>query len=99
MEWLLKIIDDFINGDAKKATEEYDCTDTMLGVFKVNAVSFIVSQWSQLPMEKITALQQPDMSMKLLRLRLHEAKAFEVKASASASWFQKLKASASASAS
>ena len=25
----------FINGDAKKATEDYDCTDTTLGVFKV----------------------------------------------------------------
>ena len=27
-------IDDFINGDAKKASEEYDRTDTMLGFFK-----------------------------------------------------------------
>ena len=25
---------DFINGDAMKATEEYDCTDKTRGVFK-----------------------------------------------------------------
>ncbi len=41
MEWILEIIDDFIDGDAKGATEEYmyDCTDTTQGVFKAYAVS------------------------------------------------------------
>ena len=40
MELLLAIIqvDDFIDGDAKEATEGYDCTDTTRGVFKAYAV-------------------------------------------------------------
>ncbi len=41
---LLGIIDDFIDGDGNEATEEYDCTDTMWGVFKVYAFfSYTVS--------------------------------------------------------
>ncbi len=39
MEWLMEIIDDFIDGDANEATEEYDCPDTMRVVFKAYAVS------------------------------------------------------------
>ncbi len=31
---------DFIDGDAKKATEECDCTDTRRGVFKACAFFF-----------------------------------------------------------
>ncbi len=36
-------IDDFISGNAKEATEESECADTMCGVFKVYAVSFTYS--------------------------------------------------------
>ncbi len=31
---------DFIGGDAKEATEEYDCIDTTRGVFKAYAFFF-----------------------------------------------------------
>ncbi len=34
---------DFIDGDAKKATEECDCPDTTRGVFKVYAFFYLVS--------------------------------------------------------
>ncbi len=30
---IIAIFDDFIDGDAKEATEEYDCTGTTQGVF------------------------------------------------------------------
>ncbi len=40
MEWILEIIDEFINGDAKEATKEYNCTDRTQCVFKVYAVSY-----------------------------------------------------------
>ncbi len=37
---VLGINDDFIGGDAKEATEEYDCTDMTQGVFKAYVVFF-----------------------------------------------------------
>ena len=44
MELLLEIIDDFIDGDANEATEEYDCADTTQGVFKA-CVFFYLCFW------------------------------------------------------
>ncbi len=37
IEWLSEFIDAFIDGDAKKETEEYDCTETTWDVFKAYA--------------------------------------------------------------
>ncbi len=34
---------DFVDGDAMKATEEYDCKDTSRGVFKAYAVFLILT--------------------------------------------------------
>ena len=38
----LGIIDDFIGGDAKEATEEYDCTDIRRGVFSKRMRFFLL---------------------------------------------------------
>ena len=44
MELLLEIIDDFIDGDANEATEEYDCTDMTQGVFKSYAFFLFIKE-------------------------------------------------------
>ena len=49
MEWVLEIIDAFIDGDAKDCDKEYDCTDTTHGVFKVVLLSKAPSDLSLLP--------------------------------------------------
>ena len=40
MKLLLEIIDDYMDGDANEATEEYDCTDTTWGDFKAYRYAF-----------------------------------------------------------